>query len=192
MKVDSRNALIRGARSEDHVSYDETIDSTKRCWRAIILSNLALGFSMVLISNGLDAQNAASPPNTGETVNRKMFVDPSSTTFRYNKVRLIVGPLTHSGKFYVGTYQTKVVPYFLKSETGTLKLDASDEMVRKFAEGNEVKFTGKAKNNKNGKLKVITGTATPSDKDKDKGSLTFSIETDNGQMTFTTLYYFAK
>jgi len=190
VKVDSRNILTRGARSEDHVSHDETIAGIKRGWWAIILSNLALGFSMVVIANGLEAQNPAPPLNTGETVNRKMFVDPSSTTVRFNKVRLIVGPLTYSGKFYVGTYQIKVVPYFLKSETGTLKLDASDETARKFAEGSEVKFTGKARNNKNGKLKVITGTATPSD--KDKGSLTFSIETDNGQMTFTTSYYFAK
>ena len=119
-----------------------------------------------------------------------MFVDPSSTTVHFNKVRLIVEPLTHSEKFYVGSYQLKVVPYFLKSGTGTLKLDAPDETVRKLTEGTEVKFTGKATNNKNGKLKVITGTATPSD--KDKGSLTFSLETDNGPMIFKTSYHFAK
>jgi hypothetical protein len=151
---------------------------------------VALGFFRVLFSSGVDAQNVASLPNRDEAIKPRMFVDPRSTTVSHNKVRLIVGPLTYSGKFYVGTYQIKVVPYFLKSETGTLKLDASDETARKFAAGSEVKFTGKARNNKNGKLKVITGTATPSD--KDKGSLTFSIETDNGQMTFTTSYYFAK
>ncbi len=190
MKVDSRNFLINGTRSGDHLSYDATIDGIKGRWRAIVLPYMVLGFSIVFISDGLEAQDVASLPNKGETINRKMFVDPSSTTVHFNKVKLIVGPLTQNGSFIVGTYQIKVVPYFLKNETGTLKLDAPDETARKFAEGTAVKFTGKARNNKNGKLKVISGTATPSD--KDKGSLSFSIETDNGPMTFTTSYYFAK
>ena len=171
--------------------YDETIDGTKRRgWRAIVLFSTALGFFLVLISSGLDAQNVTSLPKRGATVKRRMFVDPSSTTVSHNKVSLIVAPLTQKGKFYVGSYQIKVVPYFLKSETGTLKLEAPDETVRKFAEGAEVKFTGKATNNKGAKPKGITGKATPSD--KDKGSVTFSLQTDNGRMTFKTSYHFAK
>jgi hypothetical protein len=173
------------------MAYDETIDAIKRRnWGAIILLNTALGFLMVLVSRRLDAQNMASLPDRGEATKRRMFVDPSSTTVSFNKVRLIVGPLTPNGKFYVGSYQIKVVPYFLKSETGTLKLDAPDETVRKFAEETEVKFRGKATSNKSEKVKVVTGTATPLD--KDNGSLIFSLETDNGQMTFKTSYHFAK
>ena len=60
-----------------------------------------------------------------QTVKRRMFVDPSSTTVSHNKVRLIVAPLTHQGKFYVGSYQLKVFPYFFKSETGTLKREVN-------------------------------------------------------------------
>jgi hypothetical protein len=159
-------------------------------WRATVLPYMTFGFFLVFVFDRLEAQDVASVPNRGETTNRTMFVDPSSTTVHLNKVKLIVGPLTQNGKLYVGTYQLKVVPYFLKNETGTLKLDAPDETVRTFMEGNPVKFTGKARNNKNGKVKVINGTATPAD--KDKGSLTFSIETDNGPMTFTTSYHLAK
>jgi hypothetical protein len=170
---------------------DEIIDGTKRRrGQAIVSLSLALGFSLVLFSSGLEAQNVTSVPKMGATVKRRMFVDPSSTTVSHNKVRLIVGPLTHQGKFYVGSYQLKVFPYFFKSETGTLKLDAPDEGFRKFADGTEVKFTGKATNNKGAKDKVITGKAKPSD--KDKGSLIFSLETDNGRMTFKTSYHFAK
>lgn len=167
------------------MAHDEAVDGIRRrrC-RVFVL------FFMVLISSGLDAQNGASIPHRGEAIKRRMFVDPSSTTVSHNKVRLIVGPLTHQGKFYVGSYQLKVFPYFFKSETGTLKLEAPDEAGRKFAEGTEVKFTGKATNNKGAKDKVITGKATPSD--KDKGSLIFSLETDNGRMTFKTSYHFAK
>ena len=170
---------------------DEIIDGTKRRrGQAIVSLSMALVFFLVLFPNGLEAQNVASSPKMGATVKRRMFVDPSSTTVSHNKVRLIVAPLTHQGKFYVGSYQLKVFPYFFKSETGTLKLDAPDESVRKFAEGTEMKFTGKATNNKGAKDKVITGKATPSD--KDKGSLIFSLETDNGRMTFKTSYHFAK
>ena len=170
---------------------DEIIDGTKRRSEQTIVSlSMALVFSRVLFPSALEAQNVASSPKMGTTVKRRMFVDPSSTTVSHNKVRLIVGPLTHNGEFYVGSYQLKVFPYFFKSETGTLKLDAPDETGRKFAAGTEVKFTGKARNNTGAKAKVITGKATPSD--KDKGSLIFSLETGNGRMTFKTSYHFAK
>lgn len=151
---------------------------------------MALVFFLVLFPSALEAEKVASVPKMGATVKRRMFVDPSSTTVSHNKVRLIVGPLTHQGKFYVGSYQLKVSPYFLKNEAGTLKLNAPNEGFRMFAEGTEVKFTGKATNNKGANDKIITGKATPSD--KDKGSLVFSLETDNGRMTFKTSYHFAE
>ena len=170
---------------------DEIIAGIKRRrGLAIVSLSMALGFFWVLFPGALAAQNVASSPRMGEAVERRMFVDPSSTTVSHNKVRLIVEPLTHKGKFYVGSYRLKVFPYFLKNETGTLKLDAPDGGFRTFTEGAEVKFTGKATNNKGAKDKVITGIAKPSD--RDKGSLIFSLETDNGRMTFKTSYHFAK
>ena len=157
---------------------------------AIVSLSMALVFFLVPFPSALKAQKVVSSPGAGETVERRMFVDPSSTTVSHNKVRLIVEPLTHKGKFYLGSYQLKVFPYFFKNETGTLKLDAPDGGFRKFTEGTEVKFTGKATNNKGAKDKVITGKAKPSD--EDKGSLIFSLETDNGRMTFKTSYHFAE
>ena len=176
---------------EGYIAYDKGMDGIrKRRGRALLSLSTALGFFLVLFSSGLKAQNVTSVPKMGEAVERRMFVDPSSTTVSHNKVRLIVEPLTHKGKFYVGSYRLKVFPYFFKSETGTLKLDAPDEGFRKFGEGTEVKFTGKATNNKGAKAKVITGKATPSD--KDRGNLIFSLETENGRMTFKTSYHFAE
>ena len=162
----------------------------RRKGQALLALGAALGFILVLFSGGLEAQNMVSAQEIGATTKRRMFVDPSSTIVSLNDVRLIVGPLTHQGKFYVGSYQLKVFPYFVKSELGTLKLETPDESVRKFAAGTEVKFTGKATNNKGGKDKVINGKATPSD--KDKGGLIFSLETDNGRMSFQTSYHFAE
>jgi hypothetical protein len=117
-------------------------------------------------------------------------IDPSSTTVSLGKASLIVNPLTHKGKFYGGDYQLKVVPYFFQSEKGTLELEASDDTVHKLLGGIALEFTGKATNNKNGKPKVITGKATPLT--NEKGSLTFSIVTDNGPMVFDTSYPFGE
>ncbi|HZJ15248.1 MAG TPA: hypothetical protein VFD27_09375 [Chthoniobacteraceae bacterium] len=173
------------------MSYDETLNRIKGArGRTIVLPGTLLSIFMLLISSGLDAQDVTSPPQTGAAISRRMLVDPSSTTVTLGKISLIVGPLTPKGNIYVGDYQIKVVPYFYKSETGTLKLNAPDGTARKFAEGNEVTFTGTATNNKGGKTKLIIGKATPSD--KDKGSVTFYVETDNGRMTFKTSYRFAK
>ena len=110
--------------------------------------------------------------------------------FFLGKASLIVDPLAHKGKFYVGGYQLKVVPYFFKSENGMLELEASDDAVHKLLGGVAVKFIGKAANNKSGKPKVIIGKATPSS--KDRGRVTFSIVTENGTMVFDTSYHFGE
>ena len=171
---------------------DEIIDGIKkRRGQAIVSLSMALVFFLVLFPGSLAARDVRRRfQEWVRQLNAGCLSIQAQPQFPHNKVRLIVEPLTHKGKFYVGSYRLKVFPYFFKSETGTLKLDAPDEGFRKFAEGTEVKFTGNATNNKGAKDKVITGKAMPSD--EDKGSLIFSLETDNGRMTFKTFYHFAK
>lgn len=151
---------------------------------------IVLGFLILLSSDILNAQEVAPPPTTAVGISRRMFIDPSATTVSLGKVNLLVRPLTRKGKFYVGDYQLKVVPYFFKSEKGMLELEAPDEDVQKLAEGIAVDFKGKATNTKNGRPKAIIGKITPSD--KVKGTVIFSVETDNGQMVFKTSYHFAE
>ena len=170
--------------------FDLRLNGTVARLGVFVLPGTLLGTFMLLFSSGLDAQDVTSPPRTGAAISRRMLVDPSSTTVALGKISLIVGPLTPKGNIYVGDYQIKVVPYFYKSESGTLELNAPDGTARKLAEGTKVTFTGKATNTKSKKNKLITGTATPSD--KDKGGVTFYVETDNGRMTFKTSYRFAK
>jgi len=74
------------------------------------------------------------------------------------------------------------------SEKGSLLLAASDDSVRKLQVGTAIDFTGKAVARKNGKIHVVLGKATPSS--GERGSVTFSIITDNGQMVFNTSYHF--
>jgi hypothetical protein len=121
---------------------------------------------------------------------RRMLVDPSSSSVALGKADLVVSPLTHGGAAYLGDYQLKVTPYFFKSEKGKLQLAAPDEVVQKLEEGVPVEFTGKATNVGDGKVKVVTGKATPAN--KDRGKVTFSVETENGKMVFNTSYHFAE
>ena len=79
---------------EDYIAYSKAMDGIRKRGRALLSLSTALGFSLVLFSSGLEAQNVTSSPKMGATVKRRMFVDPSSTTVSHNKVRLIVGPLT--------------------------------------------------------------------------------------------------
>jgi hypothetical protein len=133
----------------------------------------------------------ASPPGLTPVFRSPMlFVDPSATKVSFGKASLVVNPLAHRGKYYVGNYLLKVIPYFFMSEKGTLKLDASDGVVQSLMEGNVVEFTGNATNNKNGKPKIINGKAIPST--NNRGSVTFSVQTDNGPMIFNTSYHFGE
>ena len=88
----------------------------------------------------------------------------------------------------MGDYQLKVRPYFFKSEKGTLVLAASDDSVRKLQAGTAIDFTGKAVTRKDGKIHVVLGKATSSS--GDRGSVTFSIITENGKIVFNTSYHF--
>jgi hypothetical protein len=126
---------------------------------------------------------------TSDAVTRKLFIDPSSTSVALGgKASLIVSPLKHRSGNYVGDYQLKVRPYFFKSEKGSLLLAASDNAVRKLQAGTAINFTGKAVTRKDGRTHIVLGRATPSS--GDRGSVTFSIITDDGKMVFSTSYHF--
>lgn len=125
-----------------------------------------------------------------ETSSPRLFVDPSFTTVSLGKASLTVKPLIHDGKSYLGDYGLKVTPYFFKSERGKLELEASEATLRSILEGAETDFKGKATNAKNGKSKVVTGTITPIK--NNGGTVTFSVETENGPMVFESSFRFGK
>ena len=136
----------------------------------------------------IHAERSNLTAKTSNAVTRKLFIDPSSSSVALGKASLIVSPLTHRGGNYVGTYQLKVRPYFFKSEKGSLLLAASDDAVRKLQTGTAINFTGKAVTRKDDRTHIVLGRATPSS--GDRGSVTFSIITDDGKMVFSTSYHF--
>src|ERR1700720_472629 len=145
-------------------------------------------FLMVRVASCIHAEKFNSTAETSDPVARKLFIDPSSTSVALGKASLIVSPLTHRGGNYVGNYQLKVRPYFFKSEKGSLLLAASDDAVRKLQAGTAINFTGKAVTHKDGRTHIVLGRATPSS--RDRGSVTFSIVTDEAKIVFNTSYHF--
>jgi hypothetical protein len=131
-------------------------------------------------SNSTATSNAATP---------KLFINPSSTSVPFRgKASLIVSPLTHRNGNYVGDYKLKVRPYYFKSEKGSLLLVASDDVVRKLQTGIAIDFSGKAVTYQDGRTHIVLGRVTPSS--ADRGSVTFSIITDDGKIVFKTSYHF--
>ena len=119
----------------------------------------------------------------------RFFVAPCSASLRLGRVSLVVTPLTRVGTTYTGTYRLKVLPYFYKNGKGTLVLDAPDNLLKQLGSGRSVNFVGRATNAKNGKVKTIKGEAIPLF--EDKGSVTFSINTEVGLITFKTTYWWS-
>ena len=136
-----------------------------------------------------DSQTVGLPAGNPKSANLRMFVDPSSTSLALGKASLTVSPLTYQKQTYAGDYQLKVVPFFYNIQSGKLTLAAPDDSVRRHAEGLAVEFTGEAVNQKDGKTKAIKGKITPIT--KDRGTVVFSIATDNGELVFNTSYHFA-
>ena len=152
-------------------------------------SAAALVVSLILgVTSSIHAERFSSAAQTSDAVARRLLIDPSSASLALGKASLIVSPLTHRDGNYGGDYQLKERPYLFKSEKGTLLLAASDDSVRNLQAGTAIAFTGKAVTRKDGKIHVVLGKATPSS--RDRGSVTFSIITENGKMVFNTSYHF--
>ena len=153
------------------------------------LTIAVLFFSMFGVKSVIHAERPDSTAGTSNSGTRKLLIDPSFTSVALRgKASLIVSPLTHRDGNYVGDYQLKVRPYFFKSEKGSLLLAASDDAVRKLQAGTAINFTGKAVTHKDGRTHVVLGRATPSS--GDRGSVTFSIITDDAKIVFNTSYRF--
>ena len=161
------------------------------CGHSLIarLTSAVFVFLMLGVTSVVHAERPDSTAGTSNAGTRKLFIGPSSTSIALRaKASLIVSPLTHRDGNYVGEYQLKVRPYFFKSEKGSLLLTASDDAVRKLQTGTAINFTGEAVTHKDGRTHIVLGRATPSS--RDRGSVTFSIVTDNARIVFNTSYHF--
>lgn len=118
----------------------------------------------------------------------RISIQPASASLAGGKARLTTTGLQRKGGKYAGNYQLNVVPYFFKSETGTLSMVVTDELLKKLIGGNTVSFAGKAVTTGTGKTRAVKVKATPTAADAAKGSMTISIPTENGELVFATQY----
>jgi hypothetical protein len=143
-------------------------------------------FQMLGVTSVVHAERPDSTAGTSSA--GKLVIGPSCASVALGKASLIVSPLTHRDGNYVGDYQLKVRPYFFKSEKGSLLLAASDDAVRKLQAGTAINFIGQAVTHKDGRTHIVLGRATPSS--PDRGSVTFSIVTDDARIVFNASYHF--
>ena len=161
------------------------------CGHSMIVRMAITVFAFVIfgVTSVIHAERSNSTAAISNAGTRKLLIDPSSTSVALRgKASLIVSPLTHRDGSYVGDYQLKVRPYFFKSEKGSLVLAASDDSLRKLQAGTAINFNGKAVTREDGRTHIVLGRATPSS--GDRGSVTFSIITDDAKIVFNTSYHF--
>ena len=133
---------------------------------------------------------AAAGPESILTGAERLTVAPSSASLAGGKARLTTAELRRAAGKYTGEYQLKVVPYFFKSETGSLTITASDDSLKTLAAGTAVNFVGKAVTAGTGKTRSIKVKATPVGPNSTKGSIRISIPTVNGELVFESEYAF--
>jgi hypothetical protein len=98
-----------------------------------------LGFALALA-----AGPAAAEPEPGLARFGVVWVAPVQTSFYLGRVALSAGAFRREAGGYSASYAAKVFPYYFWSETGTLRIELSDEALRRLAAGAAVPFTGKA------------------------------------------------
>lgn len=89
-------------------------------------------------------------------------VAPAKTSIYIGTVTLTLPPLARRDGAYETAYTAKVFPYFFSNESGRLRIDAGDDLLRRLARGETVEFTGRAVRT-DGKERRVEGRAVPTD-----------------------------
>jgi hypothetical protein len=147
---------------------------------------LSLVVLLLLASRYVSEAEVVPPTPDSFATSLKFFIEPSSSSLKGGRARLIVGTLCRQPGIYVGDYSIKVIPYFFKNETGKLSVMVSDEALAKLGQCLPVDLTGRATTNVTGKNRPIAVAARPAS--KDRGALTIVVTTENGKLAFDTTY----
>lgn len=122
---------------------------------------------------------------------RVLMIGKSSMKIAGGKATLIIGPLRRTNDIFGGTFQMKVVPYFFKSDKGTLAIKITPECFAKASKRLKVDIGGTATTaGKNGVVRPINALATPVD--DDHGALELWFQVDERKMVFETSYRFVE
>ncbi len=146
---------------------------------------------LALATIGWGDVHAAPALTNSAAGNRVLMVDPSSVPVAAGKATLTIGALQRTNGIYTGNYKIRVFPYFLKNEKGTLTVFVSDATLAGINEGKVAVITGTATTSgKSGRTRHIDATATPVDINHGKLKLCF-ITASNRKLIFEPAYHFA-
>lgn len=102
-------------------------------------------------------RGAATPAAYG-----RVEVAPTRTSIYVGSVAMTMPPFTRKAGGYESTYTAKVFPFFFYNETGTLRVEFSDDALERLARGETVEFHGRAVNSA-GAERRVEGKVTPAD-----------------------------
>lgn len=116
-------------------------------------------------------------------------VAPAKTSIYVGSVSLTMPAFARAKDIYSSTYVAKVFPYFFYNEKGTLKVEFSDEMLRRLERGEAVEFKGRAERD-DGAERRVEGKATPADATSGKIKVRV-FYSKRIELIFNTTYRFA-
>lgn len=91
-----------------------------------------------------------------------VVVAPTKTSIYVGSVSMTMPAFGRVNGGYETTYVAKVFPYFFYNENGRLRVEISDESLRKLARGEAIEFQGRAIR-EDGAERRVEGKATPTD-----------------------------
>jgi hypothetical protein len=140
---------------------------------------------------GIAIVTEASALANSAPANQTLMIDPSSMSVGGGKATLIIGPLRRKGGIYSGDYKVKVFPYVFENEKGRLAIVVSDESLAGINQGKVTVITGTATTSgKGGLSRHIDAVATPID--INSGTLKLWFMAGNRKMIFEPAYHVAK
>ena len=147
-------------------------------------------FLLALFAAGWSVAHAAPLTTNAAAANRILIIDPSSMPVGGGSATLIIGALQRADGVYTGEYKLKVFPYFLKSDKGRLAIFVTDAALAKVNQGKVAVVTGTATTSgKDNKIRHIDATATPTDINGGKLKLWFTAG--GRKMIFEPAYHFS-
>lgn len=136
---------------------------------------------VVAFPGGLRAQVAGA--------RRSLHIAESSLSLTLVTITLSPSQLTPRGELYTGSYQVRVSPIVIGSESGRMSVQVPEAALRRLERGDTVSFTGEAVS-QSGKSRQVDARATPAD--ADTGQVRLRITANGRKLVFHTGYRFGE
>ncbi|MBL9201422.1 MAG: hypothetical protein JNL39_13005 [Opitutaceae bacterium] len=120
----------------------------------------------------------------------RVEIAPTKTSIYVGTVSMTTPAFTRTGDVYESGYAAKVFPWFFESESGRLRVEISDEGLRRLERGERVEFSGRAVSS-TGAERRVEGHATPEAPGAPQGKIKVRVFVSKRiELIFNTTYRF--